>query len=194
MDLLFTVLECIRGPPAESGAEAELKRKSCGLSTSYRRPEDVAEEVIHIIMTTEKRGSALQSRIQGTVDTEGWTEGIAKAILDKLRQIIENGQSDMGAVLQEIINFTSQIVEDFFQFARDHPVAITIFCTLIALGVLFLIAPWIIEALGFSASGPIEGSFAAWWQSTYRGYVSRKSLFAFFQRLGMPNQTGKYRL
>lgn len=29
------------------------------------------------------------------------------------------------------------------------------------------------------------GSFAAWWQSTYGGYVPQESLFAFLQRLGM---------
>jgi hypothetical protein len=62
--------------------------------------------------------------------------------------------------------------------------------------------PWVLEALGFAELGPVEGeidtsqiakkiliklsgSFAAWWQSTYRGYVTQKSLFSFFQRLGM---------
>jgi hypothetical protein len=64
--------------------------------------------------------------------------------------------------------------------------------------------PWAIEVLGFGEFGPIEGmlvvvyvqgdifmrcllvgSFAALWQSRYRGYVPAKSLFSFFQRLGM---------
>ena len=29
------------------------------------------------------------------------------------------------------------------------------------------------------------GSFAAWWQSTYNGYVTKRALFTYFQRLGM---------
>ena len=52
--------------------------------------------------------------------------------------------------------------------------------------------PWVVEVLGFSELGPVEGwspkcvgSFAAWWQSTYAGYVPAGSLFSFFQRLGM---------
>ncbi|KAF2263400.1 hypothetical protein CC78DRAFT_581489 [Lojkania enalia] len=40
-------------------------------------------------------------------------------------------------------------------------------------------------ALGFGELGPIEGSFAALWQSRYAGYVPSGSLFSFFQRLGM---------
>jgi hypothetical protein len=48
-----------------------------------------------------------------------------------------------------------------------------------------VIAPWVIEALGFAELGPVEGTFASWWQSTYGGLVPKGSLFSFFQRLGM---------
>lgn len=58
-------------------------------------------------------------------------------------------------------------------------------CTVIALGVLAIVAPWILEALGFAELGPVEGSFAALWQARYAGYVPKGSLFSFFQRLGM---------
>lgn len=42
-----------------------------------------------------------------------------------------------------------------------------------------------LEILGFGELGPIEGSFAAGWQSRYAGYVPKGSLFSYFQRLGM---------
>jgi hypothetical protein len=48
-----------------------------------------------------------------------------------------------------------------------------------------IIVPWVIEALGFAELGPVEGTFASWWQSTYGGLVPKGSLFSFFQRLGM---------
>jgi hypothetical protein len=32
---------------------------------------------------------------------------------------------------------------------------------------------------------PAAGSFAAWWESTYAGYIPAGSLFSFLQRLGM---------
>ena len=42
-------------------------------------------------------------------------------------------------------------------FVKDHP----IMCTVIALGVLVTVAPWVIQTLGFCAGfgelGPIEG-------------------------------------
>lgn len=66
-------------------------------------------------------------------------------------------------------------------FAEDHPV----YATLIALGILAILMPWALEILGFGDLGPIEGSFAALWQSRYAGYVPKKSLFGYFQRLGL---------
>ncbi|EXJ55687.1 hypothetical protein A1O7_08616 [Cladophialophora yegresii CBS 114405] len=66
-------------------------------------------------------------------------------------------------------------------FARDHPV----WTTLIAVGILAVLLPWAVEALGFGVEGPAARTFAAWWQSRYAGYVPKGSLFSFFQRLGM---------
>lgn len=43
-------------------------------------------------------------------------------------------------------------------FARDHPA----YCTLLALGIIIVIGmPWIIEALGFTELGPLEGKWAS---------------------------------
>ncbi len=38
-------------------------------------------------------------------------------------------------------------------FARDHPV----WTTLIAIGILVVLLPWVLEGLGFGELGPIEG-------------------------------------
>ena len=72
-----------------------------------------------------------------------------------------------------------------FQFAKDHPVASAGLLTIVAVGVLVILAPAVVEALGFAELGPLEGSFAAWWESTYAGFVPKGSLFSFLQRLGM---------
>lgn len=101
-------------------------------------------------------------------------------------------------------------LKDWRHLPRDHPV----WCTLVVLGMLVPLAPWALEALGFAEMGIVEGvhslslslclflyfflltflsimtnlttgSLAARWQSTFGGYVSSDSLFAFFQRLGM---------
>ncbi|KAH9171479.1 hypothetical protein EDB89DRAFT_1971384 [Lactarius sanguifluus] len=67
----------------------------------------------------------------------------------------------MGQVMKDAYEKAAQVVGDVWEYAKEHPV------------------------LGFGELGPIEGTFAAWWQSTYNGYVPAKSLFSFFQRLGM---------
>jgi hypothetical protein len=178
----------------------------CGgpLEEETDRVEDVAEQVFQLIFNAEKNGPSLRAQIKGKVHAEGWTEKIAESILAKLQQVIEQGRNDMGPAMREAVDTASTVVQDVFQLALDHPVATTVFCTLVALAILVLISPWIIEALGFGELGPIEGdslstiniiflltlllsvgSFAAGWQSTYRGYVSKDSLFAFFQRLRM---------
>jgi hypothetical protein len=85
----------------------------------------------------------------------------------------------MGQAMKEAFE---KAISEAVGFAREHPA----YCTLIALGILVALGlPWAIEALGFAELGPLEGSFAAWWQARYAGYVPKGSLFSFLQRLGM---------
>lgn len=118
---------------------------------------NMVNEVIEMIQTSEKWDPALRSRIEDMFDELGWTDDIAKAILFKLLQIIQHGQKDIGTGLRDAIEFTSSIVNEFFEFAKDHPEATAVFCTLVAIGVLVFVAPWVIEAVGFGELGPIEG-------------------------------------
>jgi hypothetical protein len=83
----------------------------------------------------------------------------------------------MGQAMQEAFDMA---VNEATELAHDHP----IFCTVLALGILAMLMPWVIEALGFAELGPVEGetsrlmltgdantiplgTFAAWWQSKY---------------------------
>ncbi|KFY04391.1 hypothetical protein V491_09368 [Pseudogymnoascus sp. VKM F-3775] len=79
----------------------------------------------------------------------------------------------MGATMTEAFE---KAVSEASGLAHEHPY----FCALIAVGILAILMPWVLEALGFAELGPVEGTFAAWWQSTYRGYVTKESLFSFF--------------
>ncbi|KAK5454968.1 hypothetical protein LTS15_005688 [Exophiala xenobiotica] len=69
-------------------------------------------------------------------------------------------------------------------FTKEHPVLIAAILTIVAIGILVYLAPWVVEVLGFGEFGPAEGSFAAFWQSTFPD-VEAGSWFAWFQRLGM---------
>jgi hypothetical protein len=105
----------------------------------------------------------------------------------------------LSPALKEAYDKACEVAKSIEGFVQEHPV----FCTVIALGVLVLIAPWAVEAIGFGVKGPIPGmfasaslkfvsvltlllgTFASAWQVRYAGYVPKGSLFSFFQRLGM---------
>jgi hypothetical protein len=87
--------------------------------------------------------------LQEIVGENGWTENLATAILNGLESALRAGAT-MGQAVKEAFE---KATKEAAGFAHDHPA----FCTLIALGILVALAPWVIGALGFGELGPIEG-------------------------------------
>jgi len=142
-----------------------------------RTTQAVATDVLNVLRDAEKNGRDLKRAFQNIVGEYGSTEKVATAILSGVEKILKNG-APMAQAMKDAFQRATNAAE---AFAREHPV----YCTVIALGILVILAPWVIEALGFGELGPIEGTFAALWQAKYAGYVPKGSLFSFFQRLGM---------
>lgn len=153
-----------------------------------------AADILRTLFSADEGGKHLKKSVSDIVGERGWTENIAKAVLGGIENGLKQGVQ-MGKAMKEAFE---KAVAEAADFAHDHPY----FCALIAVGILVILMPWALEALGFAELGPVEGeidtsqiakqiliklsgSFAAWWQSTYGGYVTRRSLFSFFQRLGM---------
>jgi hypothetical protein len=109
-------------------------------------------EVVQILLAAEKPGAELQDRLDGVVGAAGWTEYLASAILDKLSAAIRDGAPPPGPAMADALKRAMDAAVDF---AREHPV----FVTVLALGVLVALAPWVLEAVGFGAAGPIEGAW-----------------------------------
>ena len=61
----------------------------------------------------------------------------------------------MNQAMKEAYDKACAAAAEIEGFARDHPV----FCTVVALGVLVILAPYVLEALGFGALAPVEGEF-----------------------------------
>lgn len=142
--------------------------------------ETGARHIVDDISSAEKPGRNLEDTINDIVaQAGGWSEAIAAAILRLLEAALKTG-APMGAAMRDAYNRSVAAAETLTSFAREHPV----FCTVVALGVLAILAPAVISALGFTAEGVMEGSFAAAWQSTYGGFVEAGSWFAYFQKLG----------
>ena len=44
-------------------------------------------------------------------------------------------------------------------FVNEHPVLVQAMVTVVAIGILALLVPWAVEALGFAELGPVEGTW-----------------------------------
>lgn len=147
--------------------------------------DEAAASIVSAIMEADDLNPSLGIAIQSLVHKAGgWTEYLMTKILAALERVLMDG-APLKQPMQEAFDKVYEAMEEFEQFAADHPVVTGVFCTVIAVGILVLVAPYVVELLGFGELGPIEGTWAALWQSTYRGLVPKNSLFSFLQRLGM---------
>src|SRR5271154_5209981 len=196
MDILGAFCMCIKGQPEYDCDDISEKQQP---PPARPTTQDVAINILNALYDAEKPGELLKRRIEDIVEECGWTENLAAALLSQLENALKS-KASMGQAMRDAFN---RSMDAAVGFAHDHPV----FCTLIALGIFVILLPWVIEFLGFSELGPIEGisslhqafdcqasliceisysgTFAAWWQLKYAGYVPNGSLFSFFQRLGM---------
>jgi gamma-glutamyltranspeptidase/glutathione hydrolase len=85
----------------------------------------------------------------------GWTEAIAESILNGIVKVIQKGVKVAQAMSDAIDRAESRAWES----AKEHPVYTALIAagTIIALGVLVMLAPYVLETLGFEALGPRAG-------------------------------------
>lgn len=118
-----------------------------------RTANKVAGDVVSTLLTTSLTGPALHMQLDSVISACGWTENLAKRILEKLTFALQEAQNNLGPVISDAYRKVWDVARDIEGFVIEHP----IMCTIIALGVLALVAPWVLSALGFGELGPIEG-------------------------------------
>ena len=189
MDIFNIIGQCLLGTTVSDDKAA----------TTNTTKQDIkaANDIVDIIYNSEKSAGDLKAKLRSTIRAYSWTENLGKAILNALDAAVREGRA-MSPALKEAHEKACDAANAVGGFVKEHPV----FCTVIVLGILVLLMPWVIEAVGFGAEGPIAGeyfdfpinrqstdkcsdSFAASWQARYLGYVPKGSLFSYFQRLGM---------
>ena len=108
-----------------------------------------------------------------------WIRKVARAILHRLEKIMavllaptDNNDNDghhhhhhhhhrpkLGKAMQKAfdraVSEAKTTLSDIPNLPRNHPV----YCSLVALGILVLLAPWALEALGFAEAGPVAGMY-----------------------------------
>jgi hypothetical protein len=166
MDFLNEILSCLCGS-AEPASEFYLYEKhSPEYDASVHTNDKAAIDVVSVLLQSEKHGASLKKQLDEAVGTLGWSEMLAKRILNALVETIRNGRDKMGPAFakayDDAVNETNSIFHKLVQEARDYPleIAATVVITIIAIGVLVALAPYILELLGFSELGPVEGKLS----------------------------------
>lgn len=117
----------------------------------------------------------LHAQLRRTITAQNWTETLATAILTTLTKALETG-IPMGQAVKEAYDKASADVETW---ARRNPKLAAVIVVIVALGILVVVMPWVVEWLGFEAVGPRLGEFApgeAWGGEGRRGLTRSRLL------------------
>lgn len=145
--------QCLRRQPKQIRLAA-----ATNTNTADEKSAQTVDSFITTLYTAEKPDSELQQTLNNDfnkpIRTTSLRQSFARAIFEALRKAIETARP-MGLALGEIYERVVDILDTIEGFARNHP----IICSVIALGILVVVAPWVLEALGFAEGGILEGEF-----------------------------------
>lgn len=143
--------QCLRRRPKQI-------RLAAATNTTDEKSAQTAESFITTLYTAEKPSWELQQALNNDfnkpIRTTNLRQSFARAIFEALRKAIETARP-MGLALGETYERVVDVIDTIEGFARNHP----IICSVIALGILDVVAPWVLEALGFAEGGILEGEF-----------------------------------
>lgn len=151
MDLLKTIVDCIAGRAEYSdGCDSDF--------AAFSRPkralsvQDTANEILNTIFNADRNDRNPEHTTLGIVIECGfsWLD-VAEAVFNGLAKALEQN-APMGTAVKDAFD---KAVREATGFVQEHP----FICTIIAIGILVIIAPWVLETLGFGAEGPIAGDY-----------------------------------
>ena len=152
MEVLKGILDCLTGRDGDCSQYSTGCCPSTGVMLSKRR-DCLAADIVFTMFASEKRGQSLKEELDNLVHTEGWYENFAKRVLNHLISALKKPQI-MGEVMKDAFDNASSTAKEF---VRKHPIYAAAIITIIAIGILVLLTPWIVEVLGFGELGPVEG-------------------------------------
>jgi hypothetical protein len=153
---LQAILACLACNDTEPEVITYPNEKAALLSAYDARPAvEIADDVIATLLHTSLVGPALKMRLDSIVGTYGWRENVAKWVLEKLTQALQYYHENLGPTVRDAYHKAWEVAKSIEGFVIEHPVM----CTIIALGVLAVIAPWVLPELGFGELGPVEGTY-----------------------------------
>ena len=124
----------------------------------YRlRCDSTATSIVNTILNAKTAGPDLDADIASLVhQAGGWSEYLATKVLSGVEAVLKAGKERNGA-MKVAYDKACEAANVFEDFVEEHPIATAVFVTVIAIGVLVIVAPYVIELLGFAELGPVEG-------------------------------------
>ena len=122
-----------------------------------KRQQAAASTIVSLIFSAKN-----EADIKAGIDNEvrqagGWDSWLAERTLDLLKTALKAGK-EMGNSAYQKACEEAKLIKGF---SEEHPIATEVFLIVIALGILVIVAPTVIEWLGFwvgfGEEGPIEG-------------------------------------
>jgi hypothetical protein len=155
MDLIKSICECLTGPSNEN---LSITTNNPNIRIEKQHPTEVelATRILNTLFSFEKSSEALNIHLQSIVSTTSWTGSLARRILDGIVSALDSGKALIGA-MKETYDKVRLVAEEF---VKEHPILTEVIITVIAIGILAVLLPWAVEALGFGELGPIEGEIA----------------------------------
>ncbi len=129
------------------------------IEKTHMSTEDAAAAIFSALTNAEKPGHNLDVTVQEIVaQAGGWYERLAIAVFNAIQKALKEG-SPIREAMKGAYDRASKAAAGIGDFARDHPLYTAAICAVIALGILMILAPYIIHALGFGVLGPEAGTF-----------------------------------
>lgn len=150
---LQAILACMCGTTDINASSYTSEKAALLIEPDVRSEAEMGDDVVKNILNTSYTGQALRMKLDSIVGVYGWRESLAQYVLDKLAQALQGAHEKLGPRVKDAYHRAWAVAQGVEGFAMDHPVM----CTVIALGVLALVAPSILEVLGFAELGPVEG-------------------------------------
>ncbi|KAI4146237.1 MAG: hypothetical protein L6R39_003535 [Caloplaca ligustica] len=118
--------------------------------------EEAATRIVNTLFEANKDSPPLIAQIDGIAhQAGGWSEWLAGKTREGLEAALKAGKG-MNTAVAAAYARACEAAKVFEHFAEDHPLATAVFVTVIAIGVLVILAPYVVELLGFGELGPIE--------------------------------------
>jgi hypothetical protein len=141
--------QCLRRQPKPIRLSATTPTSSSSETTQ------AASQFIDTLFAAEKNGPELhQALCQNQFQTASLKQHFARVVFETMQKAIETARP-MGIALGETYEKVVREIDSIEGFVKEHPVI----CAVIAIGILVVLAPWVVEALGFAEAGIVEGKW-----------------------------------